>query len=465
MIAGSSWTVSYGAFTGKLDESRFYNKALSQSEIRDLYEKGLAKVKQPDNTGLVGHWSLDEGNGSVAGDFSENNNDGTLQGNPQWTEGKMGEALDFDGENDRIEPPLDSESDKPERLTVSAWYKTDGNYNDSSLVSDEITTPRDGFSLRANSFRVGKGDNYISANGSLITGEWVHVVGTYDNSIVKFYQNGQKIDEVSLEGPYDKSSRQLVIGYNAWRNTQFDAGYGWVGKLDDVRIYDHVLSESEIQDLYNDTNHTVINASQNDRLTDGLVGMWSFNGPDLDGTTATDVSGNGNDGTLTNGPQPAIGKVGQGLRIDSKDQVVDISNIGNSTITASMWYKYNGVGSNWNTLFCRDGGSYHHLLIESDGSGEIGFYNGSWNGSGYNLTVGNWYHLVLIKDGTNSKLYVNGELKQDSNSSFDNSNYPLSRIGNYGSETQGSLGIIDDVRIYDRALSESEIKRLYKMGR
>jgi len=60
---------------------------------------------------------------------------------PKSTLGVSGNALEFDGYDDRVEPAMNSVSEKPGRLTVSAWYKTDGDFNDDSLVSDEITTP------------------------------------------------------------------------------------------------------------------------------------------------------------------------------------------------------------------------------------------------------------------------------------------------------------------------------------
>ena len=108
-------------------------------------------------------------------------------------------------------------------------------------------------------------------------------------------------------------------------------------------------------------------------------------------------------------------------------------------------------------------GGRHHLLI-NDTSKEIGFYNSSWYSSGYKLTVGEWYHLALVKNGNNSKLYINGDIKQDSNNSFNNASYPLAVIGNYGGHTQGARGIIDNVQIYNEALSSSQIQQHYAQG-
>ena len=69
-----------------------------------------------------------------------------------------------------------------------------------------------------------------------------------------------------------------------------------------------------------------INSSQNSKLTNGLVGMWSFNGPDMSGVTAYDRSGQGNNGTLTNGPSRVAGKIGQALSFDGVNDYVSIGN-------------------------------------------------------------------------------------------------------------------------------------------
>src|SRR5712671_6332926 len=74
-------------------------------------------------------------------------------------------------------------------------------------------------------------------------------------------------------------------------------------------------------------------------LNSGLVGNWSFNQADLAGVIAYDRSGNANNGTLTNGPKQAIGKIGQGLSFDGTNDYVATTNEINSSgdFTLSMW--------------------------------------------------------------------------------------------------------------------------------
>ena len=72
---------------------------------------------------LVGYWALDEGTGSTAADAGNNGNSGTLNGNPQWVAGKMGNALQFDGSGDYVEVTGFSGLTNVTTLSISAWVK------------------------------------------------------------------------------------------------------------------------------------------------------------------------------------------------------------------------------------------------------------------------------------------------------------------------------------------------------
>jgi hypothetical protein len=178
-----------------------------------------------------------------------------------------------------------------------------------------------------------------------------------------------------------------------------------------------------------------------------------------------DYSGNGNHGNQSGISYSTI-KTGQRIStIDSDADYITLTNsISNTHLTVCMWYYYDGNEGTWNTLLCRNGGTYHHLLVQPSDS-QIGFYNSTFYGSGVILEKGNWYFLRLVKNGTNSKLYINEELVQDSNSSFDNATYPLAVIGNDGSYTQGSRGNIKNVLMFDGEPSYQLFKNIYNATR
>jgi hypothetical protein len=472
-IGRSTGSTSYSyakSFDGIIDEVRVYGRALSESEIQDLYEKGLARIEQPDRTGMVGYWSLDDGSGSVAGDFSENNNDGTING-ATWTDGKIGGALEFDGSDDYVDLP--DNLGYSNQVSAFAWFKhkapPPGDYHIIMGGSQlEISIHSNGY-LRTGVYTDSR---HVSNHGSgLNDGQWHYVGFTFDGNTKKSYIDGNFAGELSeITGILTSSFSNRRIGRYGSSGT-----YYLNGIVDDIRIYDRALSESKIQDLYNDTKRTVINASQNDRVTDGLVGMWSFNGPDLSGTTATDVSGNGNDGTLTNGPQPTIGKVGQALEFDGVDDYVGVSDDDSlniiEDITISAWV--NLVDNGDHSRIVSKGQNEAYQLWYYQSTNRVRFSLDSYSeGPDATTDIRNNFHHVagVYKKSTGiGRIYVDGVEEDTYDFGTDRAIKTVPDdliIADW--DTAGSRpfeGQIDEVRIYDRALSESEIKRLYKMGR
>ena len=217
-------------------------------------------------------------------------------------------------------------------------------------------------------------------------------------------------------------------------------------------------------------------------LNQGLVGYWSFDGKDMAGVTAYDRSGQGNNGTLTNGPTRTAGKIGQGLSFDgSNDYVtaIDKGGLDNiSQVSISLWIKLNHLASArglhnamitklhsadpWISYEIFQYSVNDHILMEViNSSGTIKYADGP---ASIILGINTWYHVVGTYNGSNMMVYVNGT-----------SGTPVAQTGTvYDSDSALKIGsdwttyddgLIDDVRIYNRALSSDEIKRLYNLGR
>lgn len=142
-----------------------------------------------------------------------------------------------------------------------------------------------------------------------------------------------------------------------------------------------------------------------------------------------------------------------------------------SIITASVWFYYDryNTGGERSSIFVRNGGDYHHLLIpwKNNNPGTVGFYNRSWYPGNKNIATGSWYNFVIVKNGTNEKIYVNSELVLDSNSSFDNNSYPISIIGNYTTSNgrQWAIGKMSDLIFENRGRSLSDIQKYFNMSK
>lgn len=152
-------------------------------------------------------------------------------------------------------------------------------------------------------------------------------------------------------------------------------------------------------------------------------------------------------------------KISNWLNIDAKsDYVLFSSTINSNPISVSLRY-YCNSDWDWNCIM-QDASTWrHHIMINS--SRVIWFYNSSTGfvSSWYTLSLNTWYHIVMIKNGNNQKIYVNNSLKLDSNSSFSNATYPLSEIWNRWG--QWPLWKIDEIWVRDREISEAEISQLY----
>ena len=194
------------------------------------------------------------------------------------------------------------------------------------------------------------------------------------------------------------------------------------------------------------------------------------------GTTAADASGSGNNGTLVGGPvwQPAGGKIDGALDFDGSDDhvsgptgIADFS----GEFTVSMWAKLDSI-SMWDPLIgvTQDDGNYAFVLCLENG---LKLYTKLNWGVDWTTThsapieTGVWYHFAVVLDaGSNSTVYVNGVgypggwVTQRNNLGT----LHIGRIANAPVWTEAIDGLIDEVRIYERALSEAEVDALYVAG-
>jgi hypothetical protein len=204
---------------------------------------------------------------------------------------------------------------------------------------------------------------------------------------------------------------------------------------------------------------------------DGLVGHWAFN--EVAGSTAADASSNGHTGAIT-GASWTTGRIGGALNFDGNDyvdmgDVLDFPSPADFTIAAwinpttidtsdqrTIVSKWAGSGSNERTF---------RFEIEKDRTMVVLLAAKENVVKGNTvLQTGNWYHVALtVSQSDNTvRLYVNG-IEEDANTNFTtslgNSSQPL-HIGNRSDNSQFYNGLIDDVRIYDSALSSGEVNAL-----
>jgi hypothetical protein len=194
----------------------------------------------------------------------------------------------------------------------------------------------------------------------------------------------------------------------------------------------------------------------------GLVGWWKLD--EGSGTTAADSSGNGNTGTLVNGPQWSTGQVDGGLKFDGADDRVDIPNVnhnvGASDFTWSTWAYPRRLTNLWEGLVAN--GDYSPALYSKVYNGQWGIYWGGDRPSGSTLTTGRWYHLTVVRQGGVVKFYQDGvQTAKTYAIATSMANGPM-RLGTSAVSSAPRFGQtdLDDVRFYNRALSAVEIAAL-----
>ena len=210
-------------------------------------------------------------------------------------------------------------------------------------------------------------------------------------------------------------------------------------------------------------------------ISTGLVGHWKFD--ETSGTTAADSSGSNNTGTLTNGPAWTTGKIGGTVSFDGVDDYINIGNPVSLQLTGSMTISawINGDIFGTNDIISKKGGStdrgWEFLVDFSPKKFAIAIadINNIVIDRRSNTTplAGQWYHVTGVYNAAAQSLdmYVNGALDNGTltgtvPSSQRNSTRDVT-IGRRPGAANRWDGLMDDVRVYNRALTAADIQALY----
>ena len=200
--------------------------------------------------GLAAWWKFDETAGDVAYDSSGNGNDGNLTNGPTWSEGKIGGALSFDGTNDMVRTNLSGSYN--EDFTWSAWIKT------TDTQGGVLGLSGDTWEVGGASFYIYQGSPKVDVhsvgaklgNFNLSSNTWTHYLLTVKDSggtvdPVRIFVNGLiEIDSTLNWFTYNGQNFNLRIAHVPTHGEYYE------GLIDDVRIYDRVLSTVEVRALY-----------------------------------------------------------------------------------------------------------------------------------------------------------------------------------------------------------------------
>ena len=493
-------TINGGSyFKGDIDDFRVYNQALTATEVATLYQAGGAKTDTAQTSNLVGHWSFNEGTGTTVIDGSGNGNAGTFSSNSgnvlSWADGKHGRALGLGGHvGDTVNVGTGTNLSFTDNFTLSAWvYPT-------AYATGFFPPCNNGILMRGPGASINYGMDikdattvtFLKRTGAegitgyyftvpSMTNIWTHLTMTVSGGTLTLYVNGAFSGSQAIGTLASVAGDTLQLGSSLG---SWDERY--TGKIDEIRIYNTALSAAAVNDLYkSEASIVTVNASQNSKITSGLVGQWSFNGSDVSGVTAYDRSGNSNNGTLTNGPVPTQGKVGQAMSFDGIDDrmvVADAASLNfgaSQDFTVAAWVKTTQAGASgkWPMMMSKEDGVItrqgYNLALHNEAV-DLRWYFEMWvSGVMYNvfgssdIADGNWHLLVGTRSGSTLTSYQDGVLANTITGSSGSVSkaVPLTFGDLNGASVSRYNGAIDEVRIYNRALSTAEIASLYAMGR
>ena len=209
--------------------------------------------------GVVSYWSFDAG--TIAGGTVEDllgDNDGELDGNPKAVAGKIGDALEFNGENFVHIPGTGSlEFAGEDEMSVVAWVNPDSDSPVKGVVAGccgTIVAQRDinGWALRFDGRNAGQEMEFIVQPGwqgdggfgapKFAKGTWHHLVGVVADDEMFLYVDGVLEKEMTYNGPMATGGSETEIGHAG------DGGF--VGIIDEVLIYNRAISADEVEQIF-----------------------------------------------------------------------------------------------------------------------------------------------------------------------------------------------------------------------
>lgn len=430
----------------------------------------------------IAHWALDEQEGEKAFD-SKGTYDGTLLGNAYFKpgQGKSGGAVNLGPGTDAGYVLVGNVlSLTGTDFTIAVWVKTDDSSNLMCPVSKHWPGYLNGYFLLLNNdenwgepekacfyHTIHPGREPVSMT-TVTDGNWHHVVAVHiigGNTII--YVDGTPAEESKLSGSIGNNNASFLIG--ALSDFSGNPVGHYSGLLDDLQVYNHALTDTEIQFMYDNPGQDIQSAGFSAPLA-----HWKFD--ETEGLTAFDNIGDFN-GTLHGNINfvPEQGISGGAIKLDreadsgvvSMGDILSYSNYSTGDFSISAWVESNQLQEAGIVAKHYSGWPNGYSLGVTNGTGAAHyFHSGTMTYGTSNTLDGMWHHLVGIYDEDGYlDVYVDGNLEGRSLSSPINSEGGAHFVlgGNYQNTGPKGFykGMIDDVQVYDYTLSHDDVLFLF----
>ncbi len=442
-------------FNGSLDEVHIYNYALTASDIAGLFTN---ESKFPGSVSdLLADYKLN-GNGKDDSQFA---NHATGSGIPSMNRFGLGSnAMSFSGTDSLI--ASNSSALQTDNATISFWAKV----KQLPAQGEVYLLSNGGWQERWKVSLPSHGKPVFTTNSSggikdmdtdsvpLVVGKWMHVAVTHDSVGNKIFINGLLKKSIAAGGALGKTGQPLGIAYNP-----IDGAGNFNGDLDDIQVYGKALSDAEILALY-DLQKTA------PEFSGTLVAHYPF-------------SNNGNDITPYANNAIVNGAIAAKDRFNKSNRAYDFNN---SQVTAnnsaqlntpltsiSFWVKVNQLPSQGEAYLLSNGGWQERWKISLPSHGKPVFTTNSTGGikdmdtDSVPMPIGKWRHVVMTHDTVMDNIYVNGILKNSKPApgGLNNTTKPFGMGYDPIDVTNYFNGTLDEVQVYNVALSAPEVLALY----
>ncbi|GAA3199533.1 LamG-like jellyroll fold domain-containing protein [Dactylosporangium siamense] len=486
--SGRSWYTSMG------HEGTAYAEPYMLAQMKNglAYAAGLlsADCSPPaPPAGVPVRYEFEEGTGTTAANTGSVGGVGAavLTGTTGWsTNGILGKAINLPGGStaNAVDLP-DNLLQNAANFTTGFWVRPDVKNNWTSMfhIGDglgsagsyfhiQMQTQANGNTGLAATFKAKTGPEervYATPVRDVVAGQWNHVAFTRQGSTGTLYLNG-----VAIASRNDLTVTMTGIGptANNWlgRNGYGDAAFD--GLIDDVRVYPSTLSGAEVTAMYNEGSAVRYTFNENTGTTAANSGTkTSIGAATLQGTTSWNAAGKS--GAAVNLPGGAANS-GNQVKLPDNIQAGLTNQFAVSfwarPDTLPNWVPLLQIGSSTDTFF---------LLQSGTNSGTTGFgatFKAAGNsaqerltlGSGRDLPLNQWTHVVFTMNGSTGKIYFNGVLQGT------RTNFPIGigNVGVGGTTTANFIGgtswgdprfdgLIDDFRLYGYELTADHVAQLY----
>lgn len=447
-------------------------------------------------TNLQAYWRLDEASGNIVDEV--NSYALTPTNSPTYSvTGKLGDAISFLRASDQRFEGYSSISNLIDSfgyndISISLWVNITGDTNTARGIfylrgTNSIYLYADTSNKIRGYTNLPGSSTYIAANSGASSDTWYHVVLRLDrDGLMTLYINNElqtaTLDISSYSGTNITSGggSYCYIG-----NYGTSSSYAFSGVIDELGVYNRLLTTDEIAELYNSGDGVNIfeepssfpitsllsyykleEASGTIYDSHGSVNFTTYNSPEYQRTGkidyGIDFSGAGNPGASCGSSYAGLNPGGDEYSISCwvyLDSLPTTENhdfyILRGALSASPWY------------------NIHLMIVNGSNKVALGMHGASDSYFGVTstnaLTTGTWYHIVGIISGIGNPatVYVNGVSNNGAANQVGNIYDATSQytIGSpYGGSTESFHGIIDELAVYNRALSSEEVSILYNSG-